>query len=166
MERSFPIDDRTMRNVTYTRIHTLHVSKTIKAPIQFVYNWCTDYRESDTAITGSKSKRKILLKTEHRVIYVSTYKTDGKPRSAVDVVTLNPPRTWHLDFIGDDDDEVGDYVLTKLGPQRTRLDMTFTEHYKTRNAPTKSQDLRLVHGVWDKYVAALEKDYNRQRKSN
>lgn len=137
----------------------LHVSKVINAPIRFVYSWCTDYRESDTKLTGSKAKRRILLKTEHRVIYVSSYRSGGKSRNAVNVVTLYPPRAWHLDFIGDDDDEVGDYVLTRLGPQKTRLDMTFEEHYKTRRAPTKAQDLKHTNEVWDKYVPALENDY-------
>ena len=99
------------------------------------------------------------------MIYTSIYRSGGKTKSAVDVVTLYPPKAWHLDFIGDDDDEVGDYVLTKLG-QRTRLDMTFTEHYKTHNAPTKAQDLKQIHEIWDKYVVALENDYARQRKSH
>ncbi len=147
--------------MTYTKTHTLHVSKVINAPIRFVYDWCTDYRESDTKITGSKAKRRILLKTEHRVIYLSSYRSGGKPRNAVNVVTLYPPKAWHLDFTGDDDDEVGDYVLTRLGPQKTRLDMTFEEHYKTRRAPTKDQDLKHTNEVWDKYVKALENEYAR-----
>jgi len=150
-----------LKIVKYTKTHALHVSKVIKAPIRFVYGWCTDYRESDTKITGSKAKRRILLKTEHRVIYVSSYKSGGKPRNAVNVVTLYPPKAWHLDFIGDDGDEVGDYVLTRLGPQKTRLDMTFDEHYKMRRAPTKAQDLKHTNEVWDKYIAALENEYAR-----
>lgn len=150
-----------MRRVKYTKTHTLHVSKIINAPIRFVYDWCTDFRESDTKITGSKAKRRILMKTEHRAIYLSSYRSEGKPKSAVNVVTLYPPKEWHLDFIGDEDDEVADYVLTKLGPNRTRLDMTFEEHYKTRRPPTKAEDLKHTILVWDKYVAALEKEYRR-----
>ena len=155
-----------MRIVNYTKSHTLHVSKVIRAPVRFVYEWCTDYRESDPKISGSKARRRILLKTEHRVIYLSTYRSGGKSRSAVNIVTLNPSKSWHLDFVGDDDDEAGDYVLTRLGPQKTRLDMTFDEHYKTRKSPTKAQDLKQTNEVWDKYVAALEDEYVRQRKSH
>jgi hypothetical protein len=139
----------------------LHASKIINAPIRFVYDWCKDYRESDTKLTGSKAKRRILLKTEHRIIYVSSYRSGGKSRNAVNVVTLYPPKAWHLDSIGDDDDELGDYVLTKLGPRRTRLDMTFEEHYKTGKAPAKDKDLKHTNEVWDKYVSALEIDYAR-----
>jgi hypothetical protein len=143
----------------YTKSHTIQVSKTIRAPLRFVYDWCTDYRESDPKITGSKSKRKILLKNKHRVVYVVNYRSRGRPKSAVDVITLYPPRAWHLDFTGDEDNEVGDYVLTSLGRRKTRLDMNFQEHYKISRAPTKAQDVKSTHEIWDKYVAALERDY-------
>jgi len=147
----------------YTKSHAVHVAKTIRAPLRFVYDWCTDYRESDPKITGSKSKRKILLKNKRRVVYVVNYRSQGKSRSAVDVVTLYPPKAWHLDFTGDEDDEIGDYVLTSLGPRKTRLDMKFKEHYKIRKAPTKAQDVKQIHEIWGKYVAALERDYSRKK---
>jgi len=128
-----------------------------------VYRWCTDYRENDPRITGSKSTRKMLLKTKHRVVYVTRYRSNGESKSAVDVVTLHPPKGWHLDFVGDEDDETGDYVLSSLGPKKTRLDMTFTGRYKIRAAPSKAMDEKQVAEMWDKYAAALERDYSRAR---
>ena len=125
-----------MKNGTYTEEHSYRVSKIITAPLRFAYEWCTDYRESDPKITASKSKRKILLRTEHRVVYATIYRSRGKPRSAVNVVTLHPPKAWHLDSMGDEEDETGEYTLSTLGPRRTKLSMAFTEHYKIRNAPT------------------------------
>ena len=103
------------------------------------------------------------MKTKHRVIYLIQYPSRGKIRTGVNVVTLHPPKAWHLDLTGDEDDETGDYVLTSLGARKTRLDMTFSEHYKIRNAPSKAQDVEHTHEIWDKYVAALEKDYGRSR---
>jgi hypothetical protein len=147
----------------YAKTHTFQLSKTINGPLRFVYRWCTDYRESDPKITGSKFKRRILLKTQDRAIYISTYTGGDKPRSIVNVVTLYPPRAWHLDGIGDEIDEKVDYVLTKLGPRRTRLDITFTGHYKTHDVPTKAQDANGVSELWDKHVAALEREYGRQK---
>jgi hypothetical protein len=153
-----------LKLVLFRKSYSIHVSKTIHAPLRFVYDWCTDYRETDPKITGSNSKRKILLKTEHRVVYTESYRSGGKPRTAVDVVTLYPPKAWHLDYVGDEDDEVGDYVLTSLGPQKTRLDMAFKEHYKVaRGLPSKAQCVKDVGQVWDKYVQALERDYRRSR---
>jgi hypothetical protein len=102
------------------------------------------------------------MKTKHRVIYVTSYRNRGKQVSAVDVVTLLPPKCWHLDFVGDEDDESGDYMLTSLGAEKTRLDMTFRERYKIQNAPSKAADVKHVQEIWDKYVAALEKDYRRR----
>jgi len=152
-----------LKFAAYTETRSFHVSKIIHAPLQFVYDWCTDYRESDPQITGSKSKRKILMKTKHRVIWAASYRTSGKIRDAVDVVTLHPPDAWHLNFIGDESDETGDYTLTSLEARKTRLDMTFKVYYKIRNAPSKAQDVKELHEVWDKYVAALEKDYGHSR---
>lgn len=145
-----------------TASHTIHVSKTISAPFKFVYNWCTDFREDDNKITGSKTKRTILQKTKQRVIYISTYRRGGRTKSAVNIVTLRPPNAWHLDFAGQEGEEIGDYRLTSLGPGKTRLDMTFKERYKIREAPTREEDTKDINEIWDKYVAALERDYARK----
>ena len=65
--------------------------------------------------------------------------------------------------MSDEDDEVGDYVLTALGARKTRIDLTFAEHFKIPNAPTKAQYSSMVSRVWDKYVEALQKDYRRSK---
>ena len=140
--------------------HTYHVSKVIKAPLKFVYDWCTDFREDDNQITGSKTQRKILQKTKRRAIYISTYEREGRVMSGVNIVTLRPPTAWNLDYVGEEEDEIGRYKLTRLGPSKTRLDMTFTEKYKINDAPTKEEDKSVTDQTWDKYVARLEMDYS------
>jgi hypothetical protein len=147
---------------SYTKSHSFRVSKVIRAPLPFVYAWCTDYRDSDPKITGSKTSRKILVKAGRHVIYTGSYRSGGKLKIGVNIVTLHPPRRWHLSFVGDEDDEIGDYTLTRLGPRRTRLEMRFTEHYRVSNAPTKAEDVTHVHELWNKYVARLERDYKRK----
>lgn len=149
----------------YTHKHTVKVSKIIEAPLSYVYDWCTDFRESDPKLTGSKNKRRILLRTRNRVVYVSQYVRQGQLRNAVNVVTLYPNKAWHLDYHGDEDDEVGEYRLVKLSRKRTRLNMTFKETYKIRSPPSKASDTRLTNEVWDKYVAALEKEYARSHRT-
>lgn len=145
--------------VGYTERHTYRVTKTINAPLKFVYDWCTDYREDDNQITGSKTRFKILQKTNRRVIYLRTSGRDGRTMIGVKMVTLRPPRGWYLDQVGEDEDAIGFYKLTRVGPEKTRLDMTFNEKYKISNAPTKEQDIKHTDQMWDKYVTALEKDY-------
>src|SRR5271169_4859164 len=107
------------------------VSKTVNAPLRYVYDWCTDFRDTDPKITGSKSQRIILEKTRKRVVYAQVYQgADGSQKVAVDIVTLNPPHSWHLDYFGEEDDETGDYRLKSLGRNKTRLDMVFKEKWK------------------------------------
>jgi hypothetical protein len=145
--------------IRYSERHSYRVTRTINAPIKFVYNWCTDYREDDNELTGSKAQFKILQKTSHRVIYLRTIQREGKTSIAVKIVTLRPPKAWFLDQVGDDEDATAVYTLTRLGPKRTRLDMKFTENYKITDAPTREQDKKQTDQMWDKYVTALEKDY-------
>ena len=146
-----------------TGSRTIHVSKIISAPVRFVYNWCTDFREDDNKLSGSKTRRIMLQKTKRRVVYISAFKWTGRSRYGVQIVTLRPPNRWHLDYFGEEADEIGDYRLTKFGPRRTRLDMTFKEEYKISGAPTRKQETKQTSEVWGRYVAVLERDYARSK---
>ena len=142
---------------------TYRISKIINAPLRFVYDWCTDFREDDYKMTGSKSRRTFLERSRRLVVYAVRYPSGGGTKLGVNIVTLRPPRGWHLDSYGEEDNEFGDYRLTKLGPRRTRLDMVFTEHWKIAKVPLKAEYLKDIGRIWDKYAAALEKDYTRRK---
>jgi len=144
-------------------VRTYHASKVLNAPLSFAFKWCTDYREDDPRITGSKNKRSILEKTKERVIYTIRYKSGEKTMNAVNIVTLKPPKAWYLDSRGDEDDTIGEYRLTSLGSRKTRLDMTFVEYWKISNYPGKSEYLSDIYRIWDKYAAELERNYRRHR---
>jgi hypothetical protein len=79
--------------------------------------------------------------------------------TAARIVTLKPPSAWHLDWIGDENEETGDYQLQRLGTRKTRLYAVFKLNYKPGRSPSRSAFLKNVNQAWDKYVAALEKDY-------
>ena len=101
-----------------------------------------------------------MQKTKKRVIYAQIYDgMDGEKKVAVDIVTLKAPDSWHLDFFGEEDDETGEYRLRSLGKERTRLDMVFREKWKVDSPPPLEEQIEGTSKVWDKYVAALEKDY-------
>jgi hypothetical protein len=142
------------------RAFSCSVSKTINAPLPFVYSWCTDFREDDDKITGAKSRISILQRTKTRFIISVKYKNDGKTMSAAKIVSLMPPNAWHLDWIGDEHNETGDYRLTGLGNRGTRLNITFRVQNKAPTAPGRVEWSRHANAVWDEYVAALERDYN------
>jgi hypothetical protein len=141
------------------------VSKTINAPLRYVYAWCTDFREDDPQITGSTSQRKILEKTRRRAIYAELYEgADGKQKVSVEIITLRAPTSWHLDYFGEEEDETGEYRLKSMGRNKTRLDMVFKEKWKNiAKVPSLEERLRRTNEDWDKYVAALEKDYDSQK---
>lgn len=80
--------------------------------------------------------------------------------TGVNIVTLQPPNGWTLEYLGEEEDETGKYQLTRLGPRKTRLDMTFTDKYKISNSPTKEEDKSHTDQIWAKYVARLEMDYS------
>jgi hypothetical protein len=137
------------------------VSKVFDAPLDFVYNWCTDFREDDNKITGSSSRRHIVDKTKRRFVWIAHYKTAGKPFEAVRIVKLRPPNAWYLDGVGDDEAEVGKYQLTPVGPNRTRLVMTFTIDYRSATPESKRQWEGETSDEWDKFKAALEREYKK-----
>jgi len=137
----------------------VRVSKTINAPQRYVFNWCTDFREDDPALTGSSSKRIILEKTKKRSVYISLYTgADGTEKVAVNYVTLKSPSSWHLEFFGEEDNEIGDYKLSSLGKNKTKLSMVFKETWKIE-APSLEEAVESTGKAWDQYVAALENDY-------
>lgn len=137
---------------------TCRFSKVINAPLRFVYDWCTDYREDDYKITGAKSRRLIIEKTKQRTVYI-TQQRGAKTGTAVNIVTLHPPNRWHLDSVGDQRNEIGEYHLKKLSPRSTRLDMVFKINWKIPPCPTRSEFMRHLNESWEKYATTLVKDY-------
>jgi len=147
------------------KLQTYRVSKVIDAPLPFVYDWCTDYREDDGKLTGSRRKTKILEKTKSRVITSSSYLDNRKLIRRVSVMSLLPPNAWHLETAGDPLEQyTGEYKLTKLGANRTRLDMGFQTRYGAgAKVPTKEWWEDDSSKFWDKLIVALKKDYAKDR---
>ena len=137
---------------------TYRVSKTFRAPLDFCYVWCTDFRADDNKMTGSKTRRRFLERSSRRFVWIATYREGGKTIEGVRAVWLKPPDAWHLDTCGDGR-EIGDYKLTPVG-RRTRLDMVFQVTY---DDPKKAEGVReWVRGSkreWDAFGRYLEADY-------
>ena len=142
-------------------VDTTRVSKSINAPLRYAYEWCTDFREDDSKLTGSTSKRRIVEKTKKRVVYVTVYEgADGKEKMAVSYVTLKPPNAWSLEQFGEEDYETGEYRLKRLGKGKTRLDMVFRETWREiAKIPTIQEQIDGTERAWDQFIAALERDY-------
>jgi hypothetical protein len=97
-------------------------------------------------------------------VRVRIFRGSGRePSIAVDVVRLNPPRSWHLDQIDETDRQALDYRVTALGRARTRLHLLSTERWVTPEFPTREELRAQIAKTWAKFAAALEADYRAGR---
>ncbi len=140
--------------------HHAQVTKTIKAPIKYVYEWCTDFRSDDGRF--SKTRHKVIHVGSDRVVRIIQRVTPiESSKVAVELVRLSPPDAWHKDQIGVTDLDAMDYKLALLASGRTRLTISITERWVTRKHPTRSQWVSDANEYWDSLVAALEEDYRK-----
>lgn len=140
---------------------TYRVSKTINAPIKYVYDWATDFTDTDNSLWGGKYPRIILHKSRKNAVYAYFSKgADGKAKLAVRFVTLHPSTySWHLDYYGEQALETGEYKLTKQGKTKTRLNIVLKNKRKQDKGPSAQELEKNANFVWVKYTEALEKDY-------
>jgi len=138
---------------------TYKISETFNAPLDYVFSWCTDFREDDSKMVGGKTRRNFLEQTKERVIWTVAYEEDGKKLEGFRVVWLRPPNSWKLDTCGDQR-ERGEYRLKALGKNKTRLDMSFQTTYDDKEdiVPRKDWE-RDVEKEWATFRRFLEKDY-------
>jgi hypothetical protein len=140
-------------------VETYKVSETFKAPLDYVFGWCTDFRDDDEKMTGSKTKRTFLERTDKRIVWVVEYKEKGKPKEGVRVVWLHAPDSWALDTCGDQR-EVGEYNLIQKGKNKTRLDMKFQISFDSKDeVEDRKKWEKEVGEEWDIFRRHLEKDY-------
>lgn len=145
---------------------TVRVSRTIDAPLRYVYDWCTDYRSDDWRLSprGARRRFRVLRLSPHRLLRIRlTPNGSEDPDVAVDVLRLEPPRAWHTDQVDEDDRETVDYRLTRLGPHRTRLDLLVTERYVVPHPPTSAETRGRLLAVWARYGAEIEARYRNGR---
>ena len=134
----------------------------MNAPLRFVYDWCTDYREDDHKITGAKLRRLMIEKTKNRAVFINQQK-NAKAGMAINIVTLRPPDSWHLNLIGKERDGTGEYHLRKLGPRSTKLQIFLKFKWKMARSPTRTEFHQHLNSMWVKYAAALERDYMKNK---
>ncbi|HYB03727.1 MAG TPA: hypothetical protein VED17_04650 [Nitrososphaerales archaeon] len=77
-----------------------HVSVTIRAPLAFVYNWCTDYTPDDFKYGGEVGERRILSRGTRRVVFENLYDVGKGWGWERHTVMLKPPDAWHSEGWG------------------------------------------------------------------
>lgn len=144
-----------------------HVSVSFRAPLDFVFAWCTDYTPGDAKLEKEDYERKIIERTPRRVIFEDLEEAKDGWNWSRDVVSLHPPNRWHADGIGNNRDWVGDYMLATLPDGRTRLDLRWRRRPKVPDAKPLTKEEREASGkrAWESFAAALERDYNRSQRA-
>jgi hypothetical protein len=142
--------------------HHARITKTVDAPIKYVYAWCTDFRSDDGRLSGSKPRFKVIYVGSDRVVRIRMTNPGAKtPSVAVELVRLFPPDGWHVDQIDETDLDAVDYKLARLGPRKTRVSLSITERWMSPNHPSRTEWVRGTSKFWDNLVAALEQDYEK-----
>jgi hypothetical protein len=77
----------------------------------------------------------------------------------VDIVTLKPPTSWHMDYFGEDNDEVGDYRLRSLGKNKTKIEVRFRNRWKGSMSLSTEEKQKIESDAWDQCIAELEKEF-------
>jgi hypothetical protein len=140
-----------------------HVSAVFRAPLPYVFSWCTDYDAHDDRREKDRYTRKVIERTPRRVVFEDLVDSDQGWNWARHVVTLQPPDRWHSDSVGTHRTLTIDYVLTPLSGERTRLDL----RWKRRRTPlattkvSKQAIEKSTTAAWRHFARELERDYRR-----
>ncbi|HTW39341.1 MAG TPA: hypothetical protein VMF04_00540 [Thermoplasmata archaeon] len=139
-----------------------HVRTVIRAPLPFVFAWCTDYAPDDAVREKEEYARKVISRGPNRVIFEDLVDSAKGWNWARHDVTIFPPDRWHSDSVGSHRSVWIDYALTPLGPQRTRLDVRWRREPTALGAPVaKAVMERSATRGWNNFARALEQDYRR-----
>ncbi len=148
----------------------VRLSLVIRAPSRYVYEWCTDYRASDSRFSKRRPRPtfRVIRISPRRVLRVRVFPGRGvdggrDPAIAVDLVRLNPPHSWHLEQIDETDRQSLDYRVTAMGRTRTRLHLLSTETWLTADHPSKEELRAAVAATWARFGAACEAEYRAGR---
>lgn len=139
------------------------VRSTFRAPLPFVYRWCTDYTPSDARYSLEGYDRRIIRRGRREVIFEDLYDTRQGWIWIRRVVRLLPPDRWHADSVGSDRVLSVDYRLSRLSGNCTVLTIRARRrpHGIGRKNPSKLLWERSVSANWARFGRALEHDFKK-----
>ncbi len=133
----------------------------LRAPLPFVFAWCTDYREDDAERAGERYRRKVIGRTGRRVVFEDLEEDDAGFNWSRVECDLRPPAHWHAERRGNRREVSVDYRLVPLGPERTRLEIRLRRRDLlpgVRRLPKRRREALLAR-EWARFRSALEHDY-------
>ncbi len=148
-----------------SRRSVYEIRSTFRAPLSFVFDWCTDYTPDDPRLEKDRYRRKILSRKGRHVVYEDLHDTPEGWMWSHNTVTLLPPNRWHAEATGSHREWDLDYTLRELPGGRTQLTLHGVRRPTTlggRNPP-KARLERELRASWRNFGAALERDYRATR---
>ena len=138
-----------------------------RAPLSFVYRWCTDYRPDDSRLIGEEFERRILTRTRRHVLFEDLWWEPDGWRWRRSDVALQPPGLWVAESLGNVRDAHIEYRLTALPDDRTRLDLTKRRRPSRRvpRQPPKAELEKELDEMWRDYARSLERDYRKSHRA-
>jgi hypothetical protein len=138
-----------------------------RAPMDFVFRWCTDYTPEDSKLEKEAYQRRILRRSPREVVYEDLDDTPDGWFWAHHVVRLHPPDRWHSDSVGSHRLYSLDYRLTPLSGNRTRL--TLRARRRRYGVGGKNPSVRTwkrhTETLWKNFARELERDYRKARRA-
>jgi len=144
----------------------LHIRAEFRAPLEFVYAWCTDFDAGDAEREREHYTRRVLRRTARQIVFEDLEDDPSGWQWSRHVVTLHPPNAWHSESIGSHRESSLDYVLSPLADGGTRLDLTWRRRPTARATTVRSHRAieRASTASWKIFARALERDYRRSRR--
>lgn len=141
--------------------------KTLEAHMNEVFNWCTDYQDTDAELAHmiehthkeadpTTQRMKVLDRSGGRVRYVTYWDDRGEVVKQYTTVHLHPPDHWIAVGTGDRWDSQG---LFRLTPNRgsTTIDVTIFNRYKDRGKPNTKKMAEFLSSHWDDILREFNK---------
>jgi hypothetical protein len=141
------------------------VRLTIRAPLPFVYGWCTDYTSQDGRYSGEGYERRIIRRSLKRVEFEDLYDTEAGWVWIHRSIRLLPPNAWHADSTGSDRALSVDYRLRRGAGITTELSIRAARrpYGIGRMNPRKASWEAGVARSWANFARVLERDYKKLR---
>jgi hypothetical protein len=146
-----------------TRVY--EIRSRFRAPLPFVFRWCTDYTPDDARLEKDDYTRRIVKRSTRKVVYEDLSDSPNGWMWSHQEVTLRPPNRWHAEVTGSHRYWSLDYQLRELPDGRTEL------HLRGERRPTalgknppKAKLERDLGRMWSNFGQALERDYRASKR--
>ncbi len=137
-----------------------------RAPLDFVFRWCTDYSERDPQLEGASFRRKIVRRSPREVVFEDLEEAASGWVWRRGIVALHPPKRWTARSIGNHRSWTLDYRLRALGDGRTELRWRGRRRATELGGPNPSAAAmqREMRRIWTRFGRALEREYRALRR--